>query len=75
MSRTPDAPLQTLTVRLETGTEYWYSEQVPRDGDTIHRLGREYVVTRVDADGEHVVVTVEPVGTSSSGDGAGPADV
>jgi hypothetical protein len=54
--------VSAFTVRLATGTEYWYSEHRPAVGESIAHLGRTYVVTRVaDEGGELLVVTVEEV--------------
>jgi hypothetical protein len=54
--------VSAFTVRLATGTEYWYSEHRPTVGETIAHLGRTYVVTRVaEEGGEPRVVVVEEV--------------
>ena len=65
-------PLYTVTVRFDSGTEYWSTERLPAVGETIVRAERRYLVTHVDADDEHaVVVTVseasaEPVAAANA---------
>jgi hypothetical protein len=54
--------VSAFTVRLATGTEYWYSDHRSVVGETIVHLGRTYVVTRVEEqDRDLRVVTVEEV--------------
>jgi hypothetical protein len=48
-----------LTVRLPSGTEYWYAQEVPEAGDFVSRLGTRYVVvSREPADEQQTVVTL-----------------
>jgi hypothetical protein len=49
---------QTVTVRFDSGTEFWSTENPPMVGETIVRGSRRYLVTLVEADGDSVVVSV-----------------
>ncbi len=51
-----------VTVRFESGTEFWSTEHPPRLGEAIVRGGRRFLVTDVDQrDEDAVVVTVTEV--------------
>ena len=48
-----------LIVRLPTGTEYWYSQEVPEVGEIVSRLGTRYVVLSCEpSEDSRMVVTL-----------------
>ena len=50
-----------LVVRLPSGTEYWYAQEVPEVGEFVAHLGTRYVVVTCDeSEEERVVVTLAP---------------
>ena len=49
-----------LIVRLPSGTEYWYAQEVPAVGEVVAHFGTRYVVVSADpSDDERVVITLE----------------
>ena len=55
-----------LIVRLPSGTEYWYAEEVPEVGEVVTQYGKRYVVLSTEpSEDERVVITLteeEPTG-------------
>jgi hypothetical protein len=48
-----------LVVRLPSGTEYWYAQEVPEVGEFVSRFGTRYVVLACEpAEDERTVVTL-----------------
>ena len=48
-----------LIVRLPSGTEYWYAQEVPEVGEIVSRFGTSYVVLACEpAEDERTVVTL-----------------
>lgn len=58
--------LYALIVRLPSGTEYWYAEEVPEVGETVSRYGKRYQVLSAEpGEDDRVVITLteeEPTG-------------
>lgn len=49
-----------LIVRMPSGTEYWYVEDVPDVGDIVSYHGTRYVVlSSKPSDDERIVITLE----------------
>jgi hypothetical protein len=49
-----------LIVRLPTGREYWYTDNVPEVGETVVHTGAHYRVVACDPDdGDRFVLTLE----------------
>ena len=48
-----------LIVRLPSGTEYWYAQDVPEVGEIVSHFGTRYLVLSCDpSDDDRVVVTL-----------------
>lgn len=48
-----------LIVRLPSGTEYWYAQEVPAVGEIVSHFGTRYFVLSCESsDDERVVVTL-----------------
>ncbi len=48
-----------LIVRLPSGTEFWYAQEVPEVGEIVSRFGTRYVVLAIEtAEDERAVVTL-----------------
>jgi hypothetical protein len=50
-----------LIVRLPSGTEYWYAQEVPEEGEIVSHYGTRYLVLASEPaeDGRVVVTLVE----------------
>jgi Lon protease-like protein len=42
----------SLIVRLPSGTEYWYAEELPEPGETVSHFGTAYHVCSVEQTGD-----------------------
>ena len=48
-----------LIVRLPSGTEYWYAEEVPVVGEKVSHYGQRYVVLAAEPiEDERIVITL-----------------
>lgn len=49
----------SLIVRLPSGTEYWYVEEVPPVGEIVTHYGKRYVVLSAEPDeDDRIVITL-----------------
>jgi hypothetical protein len=48
-----------LIVRLPSGTEYWYAEEVPEIGEVVSQYGKRYLVQSAEpSEDERIVITL-----------------
>ncbi|TML22188.1 MAG: hypothetical protein E6G11_05595 [Actinobacteria bacterium] len=48
-----------LIVRLPSGTEYWYAEEVPEVGEIVSHFGTRYLVLSAEpSENERIVITL-----------------
>jgi hypothetical protein len=46
-------------VRLPSGTEYWYAEEIPAVGETVSHFGNRYLVlSAAPSDDDRIVITL-----------------
>lgn len=51
---------QTLTVRLPSGSEYWFTDNVPAVGESLSHAGARYLVVSCENEGDdRFVVTLK----------------
>ena len=57
-----------LVVRLPSGTEYWYAQEVPDVGEVVSRFGTRYVVLSCEpSDDSRTIVTLAEEEVVASG--------